>query len=157
MSKRRSHRRGAVGIAHLGEPAKGDSQLYITLDDRHDLDGKYVVFGQVVDGGSVPGALTLGDDIVKGGGVDSHLIRGSAPRETLQGVVRQALADAQPDLQTRELPGRLSAEALAQRIAMTGVWSDHSTTDVFPAECPRLLLAWVFRPGHVHWIEAAHP
>lgn len=67
------------------------------------------------------------------------------------------LADAQPDLQTRELPGRLSAEALAQRIAMTGVWSDHSTTDVFPAECPRLLLAWVFRPGHVHWIEAAHP
>ena len=37
------------------------------------------------------------EGIVKGGGIDSNLIRGSAPRETLQAVVRQALADAQRD------------------------------------------------------------
>ena len=65
ISKRRTHRRGAVGIAHLGEPAKGDSQMYITLDERHDLDGKYAVFGQVVEGSTVPSALVIGDEIIK--------------------------------------------------------------------------------------------
>jgi peptidyl-prolyl cis-trans isomerase B (cyclophilin B) len=65
ISKRRTHRKGAVGVAHLGEPARGDSQLYITLDDRHDLDGKYAVFGQIVEGGAVPALLAVGDEIIK--------------------------------------------------------------------------------------------
>lgn len=65
ISKRRTHRKGAVGVAHLGEPAKGDSQVYITLDERHDLDGKYAVFGQIVEGGAVPAALAVGDEIIK--------------------------------------------------------------------------------------------
>ena len=65
LSRRRTHRRGAVGIAHRGVPAQGDSQMYITLDERHDLDGKYVVFGQVVEGGAIPAALGVGDDIIK--------------------------------------------------------------------------------------------
>lgn len=65
ISKRRTHRRGAVGVAHLGEPAKGDSQMYITLDERHDLDGKYAVFGQIVEGGGIPAALAVGDEIIK--------------------------------------------------------------------------------------------
>jgi cyclophilin family peptidyl-prolyl cis-trans isomerase len=58
---RRTHVAGAVGLAHMGEPSQGDSQIYITLAARHDLDGKYAVFGQVVDGADVPGQLQVGD------------------------------------------------------------------------------------------------
>jgi peptidyl-prolyl cis-trans isomerase B (cyclophilin B) len=65
ISRRRPNRKGAVGLAHSGEPSKGDSQLYITLDERHDLDGKYAVFGQVVDGMAVPSTLAVGDEIIK--------------------------------------------------------------------------------------------
>jgi cyclophilin family peptidyl-prolyl cis-trans isomerase len=49
----------------MGEPAKGDSQIYITLAQRHDLDGKYAVFGQVVDGMDVPASLEVGDLITQ--------------------------------------------------------------------------------------------
>jgi cyclophilin family peptidyl-prolyl cis-trans isomerase len=47
----------------MGEPAKADSQLYITLDRRADLDGRYVVIGEVVDGFEVPARLKVGDRI----------------------------------------------------------------------------------------------
>jgi len=65
ISPRRTHVAGAVGLAHMGEPAKGDSQIYITLSARHDLDGKYAVFGQVVEGADVPAALEVGDLIMR--------------------------------------------------------------------------------------------
>ena len=52
-------------MAHMGEPAKADSQIYITLDDRHDLDGQYAVFGQVIDGVEVPAKLQVGDLIIR--------------------------------------------------------------------------------------------
>jgi peptidyl-prolyl cis-trans isomerase B (cyclophilin B) len=63
IPKKRSHRPGAVGVAHMGEPAKADSQIYITLAKRTDLDGQYGVFGQVVEGEDVPAALQVGDEI----------------------------------------------------------------------------------------------
>jgi cyclophilin family peptidyl-prolyl cis-trans isomerase len=63
ITPKRTHGAGAVGLAHMGEPAKGDSQIYITLAPRHELDGKYAVFGQVVDGTDVPAALEVGDEI----------------------------------------------------------------------------------------------
>ena len=47
----------------MGEPAAADSQIYITLRDRPDLDGQYAVFGQVVDGVDVPARLNVGDTI----------------------------------------------------------------------------------------------
>jgi len=53
----------AVGLAHMGEPAQADSQLYIMLDTRPELDGQYVVIGQVVEGGDVPPKLQVGDQI----------------------------------------------------------------------------------------------
>jgi len=61
ITERRPHLQGAVGLAHMGEPAKGDSQIYITLDKRADLDGQYAVFGQVVDGADVLARLRVGD------------------------------------------------------------------------------------------------
>ena len=65
FSKRRLNGKGAVGVAHQGNPAAGDSQIYITLAPRPDLDGRYVVFGQVIDGEEVPARLQVGDDIVR--------------------------------------------------------------------------------------------
>lgn len=65
FSKRRLNVRGAVGIAHQGNPAAGDSQIYVALDDRKDLDGHYVVFGQVVEGEDVPAQLQVGDVITR--------------------------------------------------------------------------------------------
>ncbi len=63
VTKRRPNLQGAVGIAHMGEPAKGDSQIYITLARRTDLDGQYAVFGQVVEGADVLARLQVGDEV----------------------------------------------------------------------------------------------
>ena len=41
-------------MAHPGSPAAADSQMYVTLATRPDLDGYYAVFGQVIDGADVP-------------------------------------------------------------------------------------------------------
>ena len=63
ISNRRLHLKGAVAMAHLGDPAKADSQWYVTLANRPDLDGQYAVFGQVITGEDVPDALQVGDVI----------------------------------------------------------------------------------------------
>ena len=63
ITKKRLHQQGAVGIAHMGNPAKADSQIYITLAPRPDLDGQYAVFGHVIEGAEVPGTLQVGDEI----------------------------------------------------------------------------------------------
>jgi cyclophilin family peptidyl-prolyl cis-trans isomerase len=49
----------------MGDPSKGDSQIYVTLANRPDLDGRYAVFGQVIAGDDVPGKLEVGDLITK--------------------------------------------------------------------------------------------
>jgi cyclophilin family peptidyl-prolyl cis-trans isomerase len=61
MSKKRLHTRGAVALAHPGVPAKGDSQIYVTLADRPELNGRYTVFGRVIAGEDVPARLERGD------------------------------------------------------------------------------------------------
>lgn len=65
ITEKRKHRAGAVGIAHMGLPAKADSQIYITLEVRPELDGQYAVFGQVVEGSDVPSRLRVGDTIIR--------------------------------------------------------------------------------------------
>jgi cyclophilin family peptidyl-prolyl cis-trans isomerase len=65
ITEKRTHRAGAVGVAHMGLPAKADSQIYITLDVRRELDGQYAVFGQVVEGWDVPSRLRVGDTIIR--------------------------------------------------------------------------------------------
>ncbi len=49
----------------MGAPARADSQIYITLAARPDLDGQYAVFGQVVEGEEVPAMLQVGDLITR--------------------------------------------------------------------------------------------
>lgn len=65
ITEKRKHRVGAVGVAHMGQPANADSQIYITLDARPELDGQYAVFGQIVDGVDVPSRLRVGDTIIR--------------------------------------------------------------------------------------------
>ena len=63
MSRKRTHSEGAVGLAHPGLPSKGDSQIYVTLASRPDLNFKYTVFGHVIEGADVPSRLERGDVI----------------------------------------------------------------------------------------------
>jgi cyclophilin family peptidyl-prolyl cis-trans isomerase len=65
ISKKRPHGDGAVGISHQGLPARADSQVYVTLADRPELNGKYAVFGHVIEGADVPPRLERGDLIRK--------------------------------------------------------------------------------------------
>lgn len=71
MSPKRTHTRGAVAMAYAGDPAKADSQMYITLAPQPGLDGKYTVFGSVISGMDVVDTLEIGDIVkrvaVKGG------------------------------------------------------------------------------------------
>jgi len=63
ISKRRTHTRGAVGMAHAGDPTQADSQFYITRRATPQLNGRYVVFGQVISGMDVVDATQVGDVI----------------------------------------------------------------------------------------------
>jgi peptidyl-prolyl cis-trans isomerase B (cyclophilin B) len=65
ITRRRIHVKGAVAMAHLGDPAKADSQLYVTLAIRPDLDGQYAVFGQITDGEEVVESLQVDDLITR--------------------------------------------------------------------------------------------
>jgi cyclophilin family peptidyl-prolyl cis-trans isomerase len=61
ISRKRLHAAGAVGVAHPGTAARADSQIYVTLANRPDLDLRYTVFGRVISGWDVPGRLQKGD------------------------------------------------------------------------------------------------
>ena len=65
LSRKHLHDRGAVAMAHSGNPALADAQWYVTLNAVHRLDGKYVVFGQVINGMEVATQIRVGDVIRK--------------------------------------------------------------------------------------------
>src|SRR5258705_9137140 len=41
ISRKHQQTKGAVVVAHDGDPARADSQIYVTLADRPDLNGRY--------------------------------------------------------------------------------------------------------------------
>ena len=57
----RKHKAGTVGMAHTKDPDSADSQFYICLEPQPFLDGKYTVFGQVVEGLDVLPKIQEGD------------------------------------------------------------------------------------------------
>jgi cyclophilin family peptidyl-prolyl cis-trans isomerase len=65
VNRRRTHVRGAVGLSHAGNPTKAESQLYVTLAERPELNGYYVVFGRVTAGMDVVDRIEMGDLIVR--------------------------------------------------------------------------------------------
>jgi peptidyl-prolyl cis-trans isomerase B (cyclophilin B) len=64
VSKKRTHVTGAVAMAHReGDPKGSDSQMYVVLTPRPELNGKYTVFGQVISGMDVVQQLRIPDVI----------------------------------------------------------------------------------------------
>jgi cyclophilin family peptidyl-prolyl cis-trans isomerase len=61
FSKKRTHKKGAVGLAYAGNPSLGDSQFYITKAATPRLDGRYSVFGQLINGADVVDKIEIGD------------------------------------------------------------------------------------------------
>ncbi len=63
-SKRVSHTRGAVGLAHAGRPESASSQFYIMKTASPALDGKYTIIGRVISGMAVVDAIRF-EDVLK--------------------------------------------------------------------------------------------
>lgn len=63
--KNRPHKLGSVAMAHAGNIAQADSQIYITLRPTPPLNGKYTVFGQVISGMDVVSKIQVADVIKK--------------------------------------------------------------------------------------------
>jgi peptidylprolyl isomerase len=55
------HSRGAVSMARAQSPDSGDSQFFICFDDANFLDGKYTVWGRVIDGMDNVDKITRGE------------------------------------------------------------------------------------------------
>ncbi len=60
-----THVAGAVAMARSLDPNSAGSQFYICSKPVHFLDGRYAVFGQVIKGLNVAGALKVGDKMTK--------------------------------------------------------------------------------------------
>ncbi|MBY0471124.1 peptidylprolyl isomerase [bacterium] len=61
----RRHIEGTVAMARRGDDVdSADSQFYVTLGPQPFLDGKYTVFGQVIEGMDVAKKIIRGDKIV---------------------------------------------------------------------------------------------
>jgi cyclophilin family peptidyl-prolyl cis-trans isomerase len=73
MNPKRTHRLGAVAMAHAGDPKNADSQMYVTLAPTPRLDGDYTVFGQVIAGMDVVQKIQVGDVIRRA------TVKGAAP------------------------------------------------------------------------------
>ncbi len=65
ITKTRTHVLGAVAMAHAGDPAKADSQFYVTLAPAARLNGQYTVFGKVTSGMEVVQKIQAEDRIVR--------------------------------------------------------------------------------------------
>jgi len=59
------HLKGTVAMARAMDPDSAGSQFYICLDTASFLDGKYTVFGQVVEGQDVVDKIRRGDKMIK--------------------------------------------------------------------------------------------
>jgi len=61
FAKGLKHRAGSVSMAHSGNPAFADSQMFICLAAMPNLDGKHVIFGEVTEGLAVARTLAVAD------------------------------------------------------------------------------------------------
>lgn len=60
------HVRGTVSMARAGDPNSGDSQFFICFDNANYLDGKYTVWGQVVEGMDAVDKIKMGSQLNNG-------------------------------------------------------------------------------------------
>ncbi len=50
FSKERKHLRGSLSMAHSDDPNSAETSFFIVLREAQNLDGKFTIFGKVVDG-----------------------------------------------------------------------------------------------------------
>ncbi len=50
FTDRKSHKRGIVSMARAQDPDSASSQFFIMVEDKPRLDGKYTIFGKVIEG-----------------------------------------------------------------------------------------------------------
>jgi peptidylprolyl isomerase len=58
------HERGTVSMARANNPDSGDSQFFICFDDASFLDGKYTVWGKVIEGMENVDKIKRGEPVV---------------------------------------------------------------------------------------------
>lgn len=64
------HVAGALGLAHDVQPNSGSTEIYVCLAPRPHLDGRFTVFGQIVEGMDVLqkiGAVPVNEKFLEGG------------------------------------------------------------------------------------------
>jgi cyclophilin family peptidyl-prolyl cis-trans isomerase len=71
------HKRGAIGMARTPDPDSAGSQFYICLEPQPQLDGNYVVFGEVVQGMEIVDRIERGDVIER-----AVVIQEAKPKES---------------------------------------------------------------------------
>ena len=59
------HQRGALAMARSQDPNSASAQFYIALSDLPELDGRYAVFGRVIEGMDVVDQIRQGDKLIK--------------------------------------------------------------------------------------------
>jgi peptidylprolyl isomerase len=59
-----AHERGTVSMARAQNPDSGDSQFFICFDDASFLDGKYTVWGKVIEGMENVDKIKRGEPVV---------------------------------------------------------------------------------------------
>jgi cyclophilin family peptidyl-prolyl cis-trans isomerase len=64
FSKKLRHGEGTVAMARGSDPNSADSQFYITLGPQPHIDGRYTIFGKVIEGMDVVRKIQMGDKIV---------------------------------------------------------------------------------------------
>lgn len=62
---RLTHERGAVAMARSADPNSASAQFYVALEALPELDGRYAVFGRVVQGMDVVDRIEQGDRLSK--------------------------------------------------------------------------------------------
>jgi len=60
-----THERGAVAMARSADPNSASAQFYVALEALPELDGRYAVFGRVVQGMEVVDGIQQGDRLTK--------------------------------------------------------------------------------------------
>ncbi len=59
----RPYRRGSLGMPRNDDPDSGGSQIFVTHRETPHLDGRYTLFGELLEGFEVLDALQIGDEI----------------------------------------------------------------------------------------------
>lgn len=85
------HVAGALGLAHGSEPNSGSTEIYVCLAPRPHLDGRFTVFGQLIEGKDVLekiGGVPVNEKFVEGG------IAFHEPKEPV--IIRKARVETRP-------------------------------------------------------------